>query len=247
MLRYLQNLLVFIFLYIPPLLFFIRCSLKRGINRFLIFSITVFYLILAIYTQNLMPFILVLLNIRFIRKADNGLLTDGHRNYVGMSEEYVKYNFDIRSFKLLKAIKYAFITYGAAIVVNIIVNILITLYKLDLKEQEIVSQLYNGTLGQLLYMIPIMLIFAPVVEEFIFRWLLFEKVFKPRVGIFIAAVVSSLMFSLVHFNIRVFPILLIISFSNCYFIHKKGFWYAVFNHFVFNSVSVFAMLYEKIS
>jgi uncharacterized protein len=247
MFRYLQNFLIYIFLYIPPLVFFISCSLKRRHNKLLIFGITIVYLAAAIFTQNLLPFILILINIRYIRLMDNGMFTNGFRNYSNTSEDYLRYNFNIKSFKLLKGIKYAAATYGIIIAANIIINLILLAYKLDLKEQEIVRELSNGSLNQLLYMLPSMLIFAPIVEEFTFRWLLFEKLFKPRVGIFMAALLSSLMFSLVHFNIRSFPVIMIIGFVNCYFIHKKGYWYAVFNHSVFNSVSVIIMIYQKIS
>jgi uncharacterized protein len=247
MFRYLQNFLIFIFLYIPPLIFFIRYSLKRSINKIIIFGIVVFYLVLAMFTQNLLPCVLIFINIRYIRLTDNGILTNGFRNFSNVSEDYIRYNFDIKSFKLFKGLKYAATTYGITIAANIVISLILIAYKVDLKEQEIVRELSNGSLNQLLYMLPSMLIFAPIVEEFTFRWLLFEKLFKPRVGIFVAALLSSIMFSLVHFNIRSFPILMIIGFLNCYFIHKKGYWYAVFNHFVFNSVTALVMIYQKIS
>jgi uncharacterized protein len=244
---YLQNLLIFIFLYIPPLLFFINCSLKLKLNKLILSGITVLYLVMSMYTQNFLPFLLVLINIRYIRIADRGLLTDGYRNYSNTSEDYIRYNFDINNFKLLKGIKYAAATYGITIGLNIIIIVITSALRLNLSEQEIVKQLSKGTLNQLLYMVPIMIIFAPTVEEFTFRWLLFEKLFKPRIGVYMAAIVSSIMFSLVHFNLRSFPVIMIIGIINCYFIHKRGFWYAVFNHMVFNSVSVIIMIFQKIS
>ncbi len=247
MFRYLQNILVFIFLYIPPLIFFISCSLKRKINKLLIFGITMLYLALSVYTQNFLPFIIVMLNIRYIRLTDPELLTDGYKNYNNASKDYIKYNFDIKGFKLLKGVKYAAVTYAISIAVNIIIVFITVAYKLNLEQQEIVSELLKGSLKQLLYMLPIMIIFAPVVEEFTFRWLLFEKLFKPRLGIYLSALLSSIMFSLVHFNLRSFPVLIIIGLLNCYFIHKKGYWYAVFNHLVFNSVTAIIMLFQKIS
>jgi hypothetical protein len=247
MFEYFQNVLIYVFLYIPPLIFFIKYSLRRGVNRLLLFVVTILYLVLSIYTQNFLPFILVLIDIFYIKKSDSVILTDRYRNYSDISEDYTRYNFSIKSFKLLKGIQYAIATYGITIAVNIMVTIIILLFKLNLKEQEIVTELSKGSLNQLLYMIPIMIIFAPIVEEFTFRWLLFEHIFRPRVGTVMAAVISSIMFSLIHFNLRAFPVLMIIGFINCYMIHKKGYWYAVFNHLLFNSVSTFVMLYQKIS
>lgn len=247
MFRYLQNSLIFLFLYIPPLAFFIRSSLRRGINRFLLLIISLLYLLASIYTQNLLPFILVLINIRYIRYDNSSLYTDGEINYTNVSRDYISFDFDIKNFKLFKALKYASITYGITITVNVILTLLLYYYEVDLNEQEIVRELSTGSLKQLAFMTPIMVIFAPVLEEFTFRWLIFEKVFIPRLGVYASALVSSILFSLVHFNLRSFAVLMVISFINCYIIHRKGYWYAVFNHMVFNSVTVFIMLYQKIS
>jgi uncharacterized protein len=190
---------------------------------------------------------LVILNIRYIKRDNNYFFTDGISSYTNVSEDYIKFNFDIRTFRFFKGLKYAGITYGVTILVNVVVALFLFNFKIDLNEQEIIKELSRGSLKQLFFMTPIMVIFAPVLEEFTFRWLLFEKIFSPRVGIYMAALVSSIIFSLVHFNLRSFPVLMVISFINCYIIHKKGYWYAVFNHLIFNSVTVFVMFYQKIN
>ncbi len=104
----------------------------------------------------------------------------------------------------------------------------------------------NMSLNKLVFMVPVVVIFAPVLEEFVFRWIFLEKIFKSRLGVLGAALLSSLMFSLVHFNINVFFIILWIGIYNCYLIHKKGYWYAVINHAVFNSVTMISLIYSKI-
>ncbi|ERI89410.1 CAAX amino terminal protease family protein [Clostridiales bacterium oral taxon 876 str. F0540] len=247
MIKSLQNILVFIFLYIPPLIFFLKYSLRRNISKVLLFIISVLYIILAVYTQNILPFILVLINIRYIKLNDTSNMYNKDSFYIDASKDYYRYNFSIKSFNLFKGLRYAAESYGATIAVNIIITLLISLSRSNLKEQEIVRQLMNTSMNKFIYMIPIMVIFAPIVEEFTFRWLLFEKIFKPRIGIYFSAILSSILFSLVHFNIRVFPVLITIGLINCYLIEKKGYWYAVFNHLVFNMVSTVAMLLQKIS
>ncbi|MBL4935735.1 CPBP family intramembrane metalloprotease [Clostridium sp. YIM B02515] len=248
MTKSLQNILVFIFLYIPPLLFFLKYSLRRNINKILLFIISVLYIILAVYTQNILPFILVLINIRYIRVNDTyGIYNSNDSYYTDLSKDYYRYNFSLKSFNIFKGLKYAAESYGLTIAVNIIVALIISLSKSNLKEQEIVRQLMDTSINKFVYMIPVMVIFAPIVEEFTFRWLLFEKIFKPRIGICFSAILSSILFSMVHFNIRVFPVLITIGLINCYLIEKKGYWYAVFNHLIFNTVSTVAMLMQKIS
>jgi uncharacterized protein len=241
-----QNILVFIFLYIPPLIFFLENSLKRGINKFILIIISIVYLCLSISTQNLLPFIVVIINIRYLRKNTSTLGEDYRNSYEEISD-YYRFNFNIKNLKFSKALKYAMEAYGAAILVGIVVTLLLTSYNVNLKEQEIVRDLMKVSIDKFLYMIPIMIIFAPVVEEFTFRWLLFEKLFKPRLGIYFSAILSSLIFAMVHFNLRSLPVLITIGLINCYLIEKKGYWYAVFSHFFFNSINTFLMLFQKIS
>lgn len=241
-----QNVLVFIFLYIPPLVYFFTISLKRGINKFIIIIVSIIYLIFSINTQNILPFIVVIICIRYLKI--NAILESADHRYKGEElSDYNRFNFSIKNFKIFKALKYAMGAYGAAIIVGIIVNILLISYNINLKEQEIVKDLMKISINKFIYMIPIMIIFAPVVEEFTFRWLLFEKLFKPRLGIYLSAILSTLIFATVHFNLKSIPVLITIGLINCYLIEKKGYWYAVFTHLFFNSVNTFLMLFQKLS
>jgi uncharacterized protein len=241
-----QNILVFIFLYIPPLIFFFNSSLKRGINKFLLIIISIVYLFLSISTQNLLPFIIVIINIKYLKKSSVSI-TEDYEYRADEENDYNKYNFNIKKFRIIKGLKYAIETYGITIIMGIIITVILTTYKINLNEQEIVKDLMKVSIDKFLYMIPIMIIFAPVVEEFTFRWLLFEKLFKPKLGIFFSAILSSLIFAMVHFNLRSIPILISIGLINCYLIERKGYWYAVFNHLFFNSINTFMMLFQKIS
>lgn len=168
------------------------------------------------------------------------------RNDTKLYKDYNMYNFSMRNFSLIKALKYSAISYGITVIVAAIVLNVFVKYQVPIKDQEIVSYMAKLPLKKFIYMIPVTVIFAPVVEEFIFRWVLFEKVFKDRVGIYLAAIISSVIFSMVHFNIKSFPAILWIGLFNCFLIHKKGYWYAVTNHAVFNSVSTFVLLFKKL-
>lgn len=244
--KYIENILVFIFLYIPPLIFFLSSSIKRGINKFLLIIVSIAYLLLSISTQNLLPFIIVILSIRYLRKNANSEIYESR--YVNVEiHDYYRFNFDIRKFRIFVALKYAIETYGVTILLGIVTTIIMNYFNFSLQEQEIVTDLMKVPINKFLYMIPIMIIFAPVVEEFTFRWLLFEKLFKPKIGIYFSAILSSLIFSMVHFNLRSMPVMIIIGLINCYLIEKKGYWYAVFNHCFFNGINTLLMLMQKIS
>lgn len=246
MLKGIQDILIFIFLYIPPLILFIRYSKRRGRSSLVLFIMSIFYLVLSVFTQNLLPFILVIINIRYIRSIETITLDKEVGSFNEASIDYLRYGFNIRNFKLSNAVAYSIKTYGVTILINIVIILILSAKNINLKEQEIVSELMNVPLNKFIYMIPVITVFAPIVEEFTFRWFLFEKIFRPMIGVYFSAVVSSVFFAVVHFNLRAFPILISVGLINCYLIDKKGYWYAVFNHFVFNTVSTLYMLVQKI-
>jgi membrane protease YdiL (CAAX protease family) len=193
-----------------------------------LFIINILFIGLSMYTQNIVPFIFVIINIVYMRFTDDF------------------YKFDIKKFNIIDALRLAAISYLVVIIILLLQNAIENSLKIKLDQQEIVTNMTNMSLNKLVFMVPVVVIFAPVLEEFVFRWIFFEKIFKSRLGVLGAALLSSLMFSLVHFNINVFFIILWIGIYNCYLIHKKGYWYAVINHAVFNSVTMISLIYSKI-
>ncbi len=224
-----KNALVFVLVYVPPLLVFIKFWRKDKRNNVILLIISVLYIILSIFTENFIPFIFVVINLWYIKHTD----------------EF--YKFDFKNFKIFEAFKMVFIFYLAAFFISAIETTVLSNFKLQLQQQEIVTHMANMPLGKFLIMIPIVIIFAPVLEEFVFRWLIFEKIFAKRIGIYLGAFLSSFLFAVIHFSLNAFPIILWIGLYNCYLIYKKGYWYAVFNHFAFNSVTVIALLLQKLS
>lgn len=226
-----QNILVYTITYIPPLIIYIKFWKRFDKNKFIIALISLIYLGASLYTQNILPFILVVLNIMYL-KVEN--------------EEYEKYNFSIRKFKFLEGLKYSIYSYGITIIISIITMYVFTKLNVGTKEQEVVTWMVDMSLVKYIITMPVALIFAPVLEEFVFRWFFFEKVFKKSLGLYLSASISSAMFAIVHFNLRAFPMILGIGLFNCYLIEKKGYWYAVFNHFFFNFVTVMLLLQQKL-
>ncbi|MBC2579816.1 CPBP family intramembrane glutamic endopeptidase [Clostridium sp. DJ247] len=255
----LKDALVFLFVYMPPLLLFWRFWKERDRSYILLILISIIYIILSLITQNLIPFIFVLLNIRYIRLS--GCISNFSRNnqalqygisYSGdsisnrIAGDYDRYNFSLKKFNIIYAIIFVFISYIIIILMSIVETSVITKFNIQVQQQEIVTIMTDMPLKAFLLVIPVVTIFAPVLEEFVFRWLLFERIFKPRIGVYLSAILSSITFAFVHFNLRAFPVLLFIGLYNCYLIHKKGYWYSVFNHFTFNSITTLALLLEKL-
>ncbi|MBV4419702.1 CPBP family intramembrane metalloprotease [Clostridium tyrobutyricum] len=227
-LNLIKNIIVFLIAYIPPIIVFDKHWIQIKKNKVVLFIINIIFIGISMYTQNIVPFIFVIINIVWIRFTDDF------------------YKFNIKKFNLLDALRLAAISYLVVIIILLLQNAIENSLKIKLDQQEIVTNMTNMSLNKLVFMVPVVVIFAPVLEEFVFRWIFFEKIFKSRLGILGAALLSSLMFSLVHFNINVFFIILWIGIYNCYLIHKKGYWYAVLNHAVFNSVTMISLIYSKI-
>jgi len=156
----------------------------------------------------------------------------------------------VKNFKLKKAIKYVAITYGLILIAATISYYLLLFFNVPMEQQDVITMLNNYDLISFIITIPFTVIFAPVVEEFTFRYILFSKCFRNklngRISFLITAFIVSVLFAGAHFSITAFAMLFTISFYNCYLVEKKGFWYAVFTHVVINGVTTSALLVNKL-
>lgn len=212
---------------------FWKIYIRKEKSKAILLLISVIYMGLSLFTQNLLPFIFVIINIIYMKKEDDF--------------DYRLYKFNFRNFNLFKAIGFSAFSYAITIIVALIALNIFSSYQIPIKDQEIVEIMSKVPLKKFIIMMPITMIFAPVVEEYIFRWVLFEKILKGSIGVFASTLLSSIIFALIHFNTKSFPAILWIGIFNCFLIHKKGYWYAVFNHSFFNSVSTIAILIQKLN
>lgn len=231
--EFLKSIVVYIFIYLPPLIIFWKVWTRRRKNKFILLLISIIYVVGSLFTQNLLPFIFVIINIIYMKREDNF--------------SYIEYKFNFRDFNFFKALMISLFSYAVTIIVAIIALNLFSSYEVPIKDQEIVEIMSKLSLKKFIFMMPITMVFAPIIEEYIFRWLIFEKILKRYMGIFISTLLSSIIFALIHFNIKSFPAILWMGIFNCFLIHKKGYWYAVFNHSFFNSVSTIAILIQKLT
>lgn len=254
-----KDALVFLFVYMPPFIIFAKFWRERHKGKVLLVLIGFLYIIISFFTQNLIPFIFVILNIKYLRSAGKvhdifesqfvplcNMNNTKSRLSSKFQGDYERFKFSLKNFNLIVAIRLTCISYLATILISVVETILFSNFKVEAEQQEIVTWMTSMPLSKFFIMIPIVIIFAPVLEEFVFRWILFQKAFRPRVGVYFASILSSLIFAFIHFNLRAFPLLVWIGLYNCYLINKKGYWYSVFNHFVFNSVTTGILLLEKL-
>jgi len=229
-----KDIIVFVVVCLPPLLILWKVFREKGTNKFLLLFLGLIYVAISLFTQNFLPFIATTICIVSFRRSEI------------YYKDYRKYSFSLRGFNLFKGLKYAMLSYIIVIILGAVGMQVFNYFKLPVKEQEIVSIMVNVPLKTFIILIPVTVIFAPIVEEFVFRWLFFERICKRRIGVILGAIITSLMFSATHFNLKSSFVIFGIGLFNCYLIHKKGYWYSVFNHMVFNSVSTFLILFQKL-
>lgn len=227
-LNLIKNALIFFIVYIPPLIVFGKHWLKRERNKIILAIISILYVVLCFHTQNIVPFLFVIYDIVYMRFTD---------------EFYV---FNIRRFNFFKCLKAAVFSYLVTISILLFERTIASNLNFNLNNQQIVTNMIDMSLKRVIFMVPLVVICAPVLEEFIFRWLFFEKIFKNRIGIYFSAILSSVIFSVVHFSLAASMVIFWIGIYNCYLIHKKGYWYAVFNHAFFNSITMMIIISQKI-
>lgn len=248
-----KDLLVFLFVYVPPIVIFIRFSRERNRSKIVLSIVALVYLIASLFTNNIFPFIFTIINIRYLKDANKvySLYLSSQRLKQTLSQrlsnDFERFGFSLKKFNIISAIKLTAFSYAVIIIIANIETIIVSKFNVQVKEQEVVTWMSNMPLNRFLIIIPVVIIFAPILEEFVFRWLIFEKIFTPRIGIYLAALLSSIIFGFIHFNLRAFPLLIWIGMYNCYLIEKKGYWYSVFNHFTFNFVTTIVLLINKLS
>ena len=116
--------------------------------------------------------------------------------------------------------------------------ILIKLVKYNIKPQDIVTYYAEANLIYKLILVMDIIIIAPVVEEYVFRYFLYGKVFAPRMPLFIAGIFSAALFTVSHFNVGGVPTFFILGLLCTYLFQKKGYWAAVIAHAVSNLITL---------
>lgn len=124
-------------------------------------------------------------------------------------------------------------------VLNLIyVIILDQVLRLDVRTQDIVTYYTQAQwLLQIVLAVEIVLI-APMVEEFVFRFFLYDKVLVNRMPKLTAAVLSASLFAIVHFNVSGIPTFLGLGLFCAYMYEKKGYWGAVMAHGISNAITL---------
>jgi len=113
---------------------------------------------------------------------------------------------------------------------------------IEFPVQDVVNKLKNEHFENKVLIIISVLFIAPLTEEIVFRKFLYRSI-KKYLGAGISAMVSSLLFSLVHFSISSFMVLFLLGLFFCYYYEKhKTICAPVWIHFNFNLFSTMLIL-----
>ena len=228
MLFYETFILIFTFLLLNiPIFISLYEYVMKDLNPFAKITVSVLYWFLAFLTQTLVPFIgVIILLFRVHGKAE---------------DELQMRDINIWSIGFTDIALVAF----AALVFKIVISQLNSLYikiidlylGMDAKPQEIIEEFAVGEIYYKVLLFALVVVLAPFVEEYIFRYYIYDKLLLPRMPALVAAIISSALFTLLHFNISGIPTFMGLGLYCTFVYEKKGFYGAVITHIVSNLVT----------
>ncbi len=228
MLFYETFILIFTFLLLNiPIFISLYKYVMKDLNPFAKITVSVLYWFLAFLTQTLVPFIgVIILLFRVHGKAE---------------DELQMIDINIWSIGFTDIALVAF----AALVFKIVISQLNSLYikiidlylGMDAKPQEIIEEFAVGEIYYKVLLFALVVVLAPFVEEYIFRYYIYDKLLLPRMPAVVAAIISSALFTLLHFNISGIPTFMGLGLYCTFVYEKKGFYGAVITHVVSNLVT----------
>lgn len=225
MIFYEAFILIFTFLLINlPIFISLERYVFKDFNIYIKLLVTLAYWLLAFFTQQLVPFIgVIILLIKVHSREDTAF---GMRDFSIWAPDFLG----------LAGVA------GAAAVFKLLINLLNNLYvfiltgplNLEARPQEIVGEFAQGGFFYKAALFILVVVLAPFVEEYVFRYFIYDKVLIPRMPVFAAALISTVLFTLLHYNISGIPTFFGLGLFCTLMYEKKGFYGAVTTHMVSN-------------
>ncbi len=118
---------------------------------------------------------------------------------------------------------------------------------LNIKNDSISKELLSDNLWLNILQFKILTsLLVPITEELIFRGLIFKFIRQYR-GFIFSAVISSLIFGVLHFNIAIIPFVFLLGFVNSFMLEKtNSLFYPIIIHALVNSVAASMFFYTNI-
>lgn len=207
-----------------------RINKSRGLTELFLIIIFAVYISGTIFTENLFPFIVVLIIFFFVFK------------YRGDSEEI--YYLRPLGNKKTEVFLYSVIFKFGITFINLIFILLLMGAGFKLEGQEVAKMFFDAGWLKIILLSLMTVVIAPILEEFIFRHTLYRNLSK-KFGRVLAAILTSALFAMLHYNVAGTISFFGVGLYNCYLYEKYGYRAAVFNHFIFNFTSTFFIILLK--
>lgn len=120
---------------------------------------------------------------------------------------------------------------------NLYVYILNVYFNMETKPQEIVNEFASGEMYYKVLLFILVVVLAPFVEEYIFRYYIYDKLLLKRMPSVAAAIISATLFTMLHFNLSGIPTFFGLGLYCTFIYEKKGFYGAVTAHLVSNLIT----------
>lgn len=234
--RYIVFIFVFLIVNIPIYIQLYRVFLKNK-KPFTIILLTALYWSGAIFTENLIPFIAVVLLLYHYH-----LKTDEDENYMRDIDIWRFDKNSILNITIATLVAKALLT----IVNGIYIYILDLFLKSEIEPQEVVTDFYESGFWLRFVLFFVIVIFAPFVEEYVFRYYLYDKFFLARMPKAFAACLSAVIFTIAHYNLSGIPSFFGLALFCTTMYEKKGYFGAVTTHMAFNLSTVLLLMFVEI-
>ncbi|MEG0371487.1 MAG: type II CAAX endopeptidase family protein [Clostridium sp.] len=245
-----KNIILIILITLPPWISLVSLMKKKKSNsqiKFLIIGFVV-YMGVSLYTDNILPTIVSLIYLRYV--YINNEETEEKYYLRPLKNKRYKLKFLGKTFTITFAKERTKII-GISLIFKIIVTVisfwilfLIQMNGIQLEEQVIVGEFLNASTVWSLYLSMLMVVTAPILEEFIFRHM-FYRLISKKTGKIISAILTSVVFTLLHYNVAGIFMFFSVGMFNCYLYDKYGYRAAVINHFIFNITSLISLVFMK--
>ncbi|MBZ4663071.1 MAG: family intrarane metalloprotease [Caloramator sp.] len=224
-----KELIIFFIIILIPWMVFRRQILNRTKKKYVVI-IFIFYVVLSLFTQNLFPFVLVLLILQKEKKRGNKEENKLIKPLGDKKFEIILFSFALKLITMLITALFA---------------IFLVKIGIEPKQQTIVDMIQTSSWIKLVFLMFVINLFAPYVEEFIFRHIFYRN-FSRKYGKTIAVLISSALFMLLHFNLVSSIATFSLGVINCIFYDKYGYKAAVLNHFITNFTSSIVLVAIKL-
>jgi CAAX amino terminal protease family. len=239
--KFIIDFMILMLIALPPFLYFFRYICNRTKNILIRTVVFIIYWGSTLLISNLVPAVVVVFLIWRSKAGYRSSEGEYRKFYLGGNGS--KWDFSFRSF--ITVAVWGIVIKTAVTYANEIVVLMLQYFKVPMESQEVINEFINaGMWGSIVYFIVIVFC-APIVEEFVFRFWIYDRLLKKRVGAWISAVLTSMLFMIAHFNIQGAFAFFLIGIVNCYLYDKKGYWAAVANHFMFNFSTVIVLIAVK--